>query len=86
VRDKDQRRPGYDFCFSVPKSVSVYHAISGDQAVQRTIEEAVLVDHGIRRSEDGNPGPREACGGAGSRSDYWQSRVRSLYSYGDAAH
>jgi conjugative relaxase-like TrwC/TraI family protein len=41
VRDKDQRRPGYNFCFSVPKSVSVYHAISGDYAVQRIVEEAV---------------------------------------------
>ena len=41
VRDKDQRRPGYDFCFSVPKSVSVYHAIGGDQAVKRIVDEAV---------------------------------------------
>jgi len=41
VRDRDDRRPGYDFCFSVPKSVSVYVAISGDPVVERLIEESV---------------------------------------------
>ena len=41
VRDRDDRRPGYDFCFSVPKSVSVYVAISEDVVVERLIEEAV---------------------------------------------
>jgi conjugative relaxase-like TrwC/TraI family protein len=41
VRDRDDRRPGYDFCFSVPKSVSVYVAISGDPVVERLIDESV---------------------------------------------
>src|SRR5258708_39477603 len=41
VRDRDDRMPGYDFCFSVPKSVSVYVAISGDPVVERLIGEAV---------------------------------------------
>jgi conjugative relaxase-like TrwC/TraI family protein len=41
VRDRDDRRPGYDFCFSVPKSVSVYVAISEDPVVERLIDESV---------------------------------------------
>src|SRR5215510_12749558 len=31
VRNKDKRTPGYDFCFSVPKSVSLYLGETGDQ-------------------------------------------------------
>jgi conjugative relaxase-like TrwC/TraI family protein len=41
VRDREDRRPGYDFCFSVPKSVSVYVAISEDPVVERLIDESV---------------------------------------------
>ena len=40
VRTKGKRTAGYDFCFSVPKSISVYLAETGDQAVERMIEEA----------------------------------------------
>src|SRR5438876_507584 len=40
VRTKDKRTAGYDFCYSVPKSVSVYLALSGDRAVERMINEA----------------------------------------------
>jgi conjugative relaxase-like TrwC/TraI family protein len=40
VRTKDKRTAGYDFCYSVPKSVSVYLALSGDPAVERMIHEA----------------------------------------------
>jgi conjugative relaxase-like TrwC/TraI family protein len=40
VRTKDKRTAGYDFCHSVPKSVSVYLALSGDRAVERMIGEA----------------------------------------------
>ena len=40
VRTKDKRTAGYDFCYSVPKSVSVYLALSGDPAVERMIREA----------------------------------------------
>src|SRR5271156_515325 len=32
VRNKEKRTPGYDFCLSVPKSISVYLAETGDQA------------------------------------------------------
>jgi conjugative relaxase-like TrwC/TraI family protein len=31
VRNKDKRTAGYDFCFSVPKSISIYLAETGDQ-------------------------------------------------------
>ena len=40
ARTKYKRTAGYDFCFSVPKSVSVYLAETGDQAVERMIEES----------------------------------------------
>src|SRR5438132_13679105 len=40
VRTKDKRTAGYDFCYSVPKSVSVYLVLSGDRAVERMINEA----------------------------------------------
>jgi conjugative relaxase-like TrwC/TraI family protein len=40
ARNKDKRTPGYDFCFSLPKSVSVYLAETGDQTVERMIEES----------------------------------------------
>src|SRR6516225_3656809 len=40
VRTKDKRTAGYDFCYSVPKSVSVYLALSRDRAVERMINEA----------------------------------------------
>ena len=40
ARNKDKRTPGYDFCFSVPKSISVYLAETGEQAVERMIEES----------------------------------------------
>jgi conjugative relaxase-like TrwC/TraI family protein len=37
VRKKDKRTAGYDFCYSVPKSVSVCLALSGDRGVERMI-------------------------------------------------
>lgn len=37
VRKKENRRAGYDFTFSVPKSVSVYLALSGDKEVKRMV-------------------------------------------------
>jgi conjugative relaxase-like TrwC/TraI family protein len=40
VRTKDKRTAGYDFCFSVPKSVSIYVAETGDRSVERMIHES----------------------------------------------
>ena len=40
VRTKDDRRAGYDFTFSVPKSVFLYVAMSGDRQVERMIMES----------------------------------------------
>src|SRR6516225_2368960 len=40
VRNKGKRTAGYDFCFSVPKSISVYLAETGDEAVERMITES----------------------------------------------
>jgi hypothetical protein len=34
------RRAGYDFCFSVPKSVSLYLVEAGDRTVERLIRES----------------------------------------------
>jgi len=61
---KDKRTAGYDFCYSVSKSVSVYLALSGDPAVERMINDAfreTMVDIEARMEtrvrgadEDGN--------------------------------
>jgi conjugative relaxase-like TrwC/TraI family protein len=40
VRTKEKRTAGYDFCYSVPKSVSIYLALTGDHAVELMINEA----------------------------------------------
>src|SRR5271166_814886 len=40
VRTKDKRTAGYDFCFSVPKSVSIYLAEAEDKSVERMIHES----------------------------------------------
>jgi conjugative relaxase-like TrwC/TraI family protein len=40
ARTKEKRTPGYDFCFSVPKSLSAYLAETGDQAVAGMIRES----------------------------------------------
>jgi conjugative relaxase-like TrwC/TraI family protein len=40
VGDVSNRRAGYDFCFSVPKSVSLYLVETGDRAVEQLIHEA----------------------------------------------
>src|SRR5271166_5314039 len=42
VRIKEKRRSGYDFTFSVPKSVSLYIAESGDESVKRMIHESFM--------------------------------------------
>jgi conjugative relaxase-like TrwC/TraI family protein len=38
--DVSNRRAGYDFCFSVPKSVSLYLVETGDRAVEQMIHES----------------------------------------------
>jgi conjugative relaxase-like TrwC/TraI family protein len=38
--DVSNRRAGYDFCFSVPKSVSLYLVETGDRAVEQFIHES----------------------------------------------
>jgi len=40
VRTKDDRRAGYDFTFSVPKSVSLHLALGGNAEVERMIMES----------------------------------------------
>jgi conjugative relaxase-like TrwC/TraI family protein len=40
VRNKEERRAGYDLCFSVPKSVSMYLAETSDQVVEQMVKEA----------------------------------------------
>jgi conjugative relaxase-like TrwC/TraI family protein len=42
LRLKQDRRTGYDFCFDVPKSVSLYLVLNNDKAVKGMIEEAFL--------------------------------------------
>jgi len=40
IRTKDKRTAGYDFCFSVPKSVSIYLAETGDKPLERMIHQS----------------------------------------------
>jgi conjugative relaxase-like TrwC/TraI family protein len=39
-RNSDRRKVGYDFTFSVPKSVSIAYAVKGDDRIARAFEEA----------------------------------------------
>src|SRR6202166_5059119 len=41
VRTRSERRVGYDFTFSVPKSVSLLYALSGDQDILGAFRAAV---------------------------------------------
>src|SRR5438128_12753 len=41
VRTRSERRVGYDFTFSVPKSVSLLYALSGDQGIMDAFRGAV---------------------------------------------
>src|SRR5271155_2345533 len=41
VRTRSDRTVGYDFTFSVPKSVSLLYAISGDQSIMEAFRGAV---------------------------------------------
>src|SRR5258707_15242490 len=41
VRTRSERRVGYDFTFSVPKSVSVLYALSGDQDILEAFRASV---------------------------------------------
>lgn len=42
LRTKEKRTAGYDFCFSVPKSISIYLAMEGDKPLERMINQAFL--------------------------------------------
>ncbi len=44
-RTKEKRRAGYDFTFSVPKSVSLYLAETGDHGVEEMIQAAFQETH-----------------------------------------
>src|ERR1700678_1112751 len=49
VRTRSERRVGYDFTFSVPKSVSLLYALSGDQGILDAFRRAV--DETMREME-----------------------------------
>src|SRR6266851_3633923 len=49
VRTRSERTVGYDFTFSVPKSVSVLYALSGDQDIMSAFRGAV--DETMREME-----------------------------------
>src|SRR6202022_1283755 len=49
VRTRSERRVGYDFTFSVPKSVSLLYALSGDQGIMDAFRGAV--DETMREME-----------------------------------
>jgi hypothetical protein len=41
VRTVENRRPGYDFTFDVPKSVSLLHSIGGDKRIETAMKKAL---------------------------------------------
>jgi conjugative relaxase-like TrwC/TraI family protein len=43
VRTRADRTVGYDFTFSVPKSVSLLYALSGDQDILDAFRDAVRI-------------------------------------------
>src|SRR5580704_8186190 len=49
VRTRSERTVGYDFTFSVPKSVSLLYAMSGDQGIMDAFRSAV--DETMREAE-----------------------------------
>src|ERR1700752_702460 len=49
VRTRGERRVGYDFTFSVPKSVSLLYALSGDQDILSAFSSSV--DETMREME-----------------------------------
>src|SRR3984885_7796225 len=49
VRTRSERTVGYDFTFSVPKSVSLLYAMSGDQGIMEAFRTAV--DETMREME-----------------------------------
>ncbi len=42
TRDAPNRRPGYDLTFDVPKSVSILHALTGNEKIVAAMEKAVM--------------------------------------------
>lgn len=42
ARTVTNRRPGYDFTFDVPKSVSILHSVGGDERIPEAMKEAVI--------------------------------------------
>src|SRR5260370_18468902 len=88
VRTKDKRTAGYDFCFSVPKSVSVYLAHTGDKGVERMIHESfreTMADVESRMeirvrgtSEDGEEGDYNRTTGNLSDSSLVQTLTRPV--------
>ena len=51
VRTKDNRRVGYDFNFNCPKSVSVVHALTGDERILGAFRKSVAETMGQIESE-----------------------------------
>lgn len=55
-REVSNRRAGYDFTFSVPKSVSLNLAVNVDKARRANDRRGPRRDHGGDRVPDGNQG------------------------------
>ena len=62
VRTRSERTVGYDFTFSVPKSVSLLYAMSGDQDILGAFRAAVNETMREMGSGDENPRPQRPPG------------------------
>ena len=82
VRTRADRTVGYDFTFSVPKSVSLLYAMTGDQEILDAFRSAV--DETMRDIEVGDENPR-AQGRQGCRPRHRQHGLGGVHPHDLAA-
>ena len=59
VRDAEGRKVGYDFTFSVPKSVSVAFSLTKDEEILKAVQESVHETMQDMGKTDGHSGARQ---------------------------
>ena len=57
-RDAANRKVGYDFTFSVPKSVSIQYALAKDERILKAVEQSVAETMKEMEKSNGYPGKR----------------------------
>ena len=70
-RNKDNRRVGFDFTFSAPKSVSVLYELSGDERISRCIQSQCQRNHAGNRTRDENARSRQGQVTTTAKREIW---------------